>query len=198
MLAHLTEFSNMPSCPRCGKKFKDDSRVLNHMNQPAASCLTYYQEILQINETLKRQQEEHPPTATPPTLSEENEQDPIYNPSMEHNTLQAEINSNFNQHDPPHPREEDDHIPPSKSQSYFKEPYPGASKVYGNLPTFMDLFECDIHASKRQTHLYYPFASKDEWELASFLLRSDLSMSVIDKFLKLKLVRYLDIQGRLL
>jgi len=36
--------------------------------------------------------------------------------------------------------------------------------------------------------LFYPFASQPEWELASFLLKSDLSRVAIDQFLKLQLV----------
>src|SRR6202522_4681533 len=38
----------MPACQRCGKKFHDTARVLNHMNQPISSCRTYYEELLQI------------------------------------------------------------------------------------------------------------------------------------------------------
>jgi len=36
--------------------------------------------------------------------------------------------------------------------------------------------------------MYYPFSNAAEWELASFLLSSDLSMRKIDELLKLKLV----------
>ena len=49
-------------------------------------------------------------------------------------------------------------------------------------------FDCDQYVKERKTNLYYPFASWDEWELAAFLLRSDLSMASIDSFLSLKLV----------
>ncbi|KAG1744791.1 hypothetical protein EDB19DRAFT_1591983, partial [Suillus lakei] len=37
----------------------------------------------------------------------------------------------------------------------------------------------------------YPFASKEEWEIGDFLLRSPLSMAAIDVFLKLPLVQKL-------
>jgi len=37
-------------------------------------------------------------------------------------------------------------------------------------------------------NLYYPFVSQPEWELASFLLKSGLSMVATDKFLKLQIV----------
>jgi hypothetical protein len=70
----------------------------------------------------------------------------------------------------------------------FFETYPGAAKAFGLGKTLMDIFDMDRHAGKRMELLYYPFASKTEWGLASFLLRSDLSMNSIDKFLKLELV----------
>jgi len=78
--------------------------------------------------------------------------------------------------------------PHSSSNSPFVEVYPGAGQTFGRGETFLDVFDADCHAEKRIQHLYYPFASKAEWSLAAFLLRSDLSMNSIDKFLKLELV----------
>jgi hypothetical protein len=52
----------------------------------------------------------------------------------------------------------------------------------------MDLFDDDEYAENREMNLYYPFASQPEWELASFLLKSGLSMVAIDEFLKLQMV----------
>jgi len=70
----------------------------------------------------------------------------------------------------------------------FQESYPGAARTFGRGATFMNVFDADIHAETRKQYPYYPFASKEEWQLAAFLLRSDLSMNSIDKFLKLDLV----------
>ena len=50
-------------------------------------------------------------------------------------------------------------------------------------------FDNDRFFNEHNDNLYYPFASRDEWELASFLLYSNLSMAAIDRFLSLKLVR---------
>ncbi len=52
----------------------------------------------------------------------------------------------------------------------------------------MDLFDDDEYAENREMNLYYPFASRPEWELASFLLKSGLSMVAMDEFLKLQIV----------
>ena len=52
----------------------------------------------------------------------------------------------------------------------------------------MDQFHNDRYSEFRTSNIYYPFAGKDQWELASFLLSSGLSMSKIDEFLCLKTV----------
>ena len=52
----------------------------------------------------------------------------------------------------------------------------------------MDNFDNDQFSKERQVHPHYPFASKDEWQMASFLLRSGLSMAALDQFFKLELV----------
>ena len=70
----------------------------------------------------------------------------------------------------------------------FIEWYPGASANYGRGHTFMDTFDADRFSSERQNNLFYPFASKAEWEFASWLANSGLSMSAIDKCLSLDIV----------
>ena len=77
---------------------------------------------------------------------------------------------------------------PNSNSPFFTEFYPGASNIFGSGPTFMDNFDNDQFSTERQVHPYYPFASKDEWQMASFLLRSGLSMTALDKFFKLELV----------
>lgn len=55
----------------------------------------------------------------------------------------------------------------------------------------MDVFHADTRKEQRKDNTYYPFASRMEWDLASFLLRSKLSMVDIDTFLNLDLVSQL-------
>jgi hypothetical protein len=76
----------------------------------------------------------------------------------------------------------------ASTDDYFVEAYPNASQVYGRGETFMEIFDADINAENRRDNLYYPFASRQEWQMASFLLRSSLSMDAIDEFLSLELV----------
>ena len=69
------------------------------------------------------------------------------------------------------------------------EEFESSAQTFGNGRTFLDRFHMDIFSNERETNLHYPFASKQEWELAQFLLRSSLSLADIDNFLSLNLVR---------
>ncbi|KAG6826751.1 hypothetical protein H0H92_014591, partial [Tricholoma furcatifolium] len=62
----------------------------------------------------------------------------------------------------------------TESQSTTRVQYQGASRVYEGGNTFMDSFNSDKFNEERKDNLYYPFASKDEWELSSFLMESGL------------------------
>jgi hypothetical protein len=66
--------------------------------------------------------------------------------------------------------------------------FEGAARILGLGKTFMDRFNADPYSNIRKDNIYYPFTSRDEWELASFLLRSGMSMATIDEFLGLRLV----------
>jgi hypothetical protein len=82
--------------------------------------------------------------------------------------------------------------PPTTQDELCIERYPGPhAVVYEPGETFMDKFDKDTHASKRSINLFYPFKSKKEWELASFLLQSRMSMVEIDRFLGLTMVSIL-------
>ena len=77
---------------------------------------------------------------------------------------------------------------PAIHTDYFYETYPGAAKTYGQGTTFVDECGSDTHHGNHKNNIYYPFASQQEWELAAFLLKSKLSMSDIDEFLRLDIV----------
>ncbi|KAF8869224.1 hypothetical protein BD779DRAFT_1458028 [Infundibulicybe gibba] len=76
------------------------------------------------------------------------------------------------------------------------EEFPGAAQTFGTGQTFIDQFNMDQYSAERITNLYYPFASKAEWELASFLLQSKMSMAAIDAFLSLELIRRIGLSFR--
>ena len=168
-------------CNCCGKKFQDTARVLNHMNQPYSSCRTYFEEVLQIAEEVRQVRDGHP--QKPHSSSD------LANDSEAHHETFG-----LPEHGPT-PEDEDDHMhdvpgPTNDGNPFFQEFYPGASRTFGTGQTFIDIFDSDKFAEQREQFPYYPFSSKHEWELASFLLRSGLSMAAIDKFFKLQLVSY--------
>ncbi|KAJ7203716.1 hypothetical protein C8J57DRAFT_1259579 [Mycena rebaudengoi] len=75
---------------------------------------------------------------------------------------------------------------PFTGTEYFKG---AAEPLKDKGESFVDWFNSDQFAHHRVDNIYYPFANKDEWELASFLLRSSMTMRDIDDFLGLKMVR---------
>ena len=52
----------------------------------------------------------------------------------------------------------------------------------------MDEFWDDQYVAQRQENVFYPWASKQEWAFASWLLRSHLSMAAINSLLLLDIV----------
>ncbi|KIK45260.1 hypothetical protein CY34DRAFT_22595 [Suillus luteus UH-Slu-Lm8-n1] len=98
------------------------------------------------------------------------------------NHLHANFNNDFN------PIDNDFGV----AEGSLEERYEGAGMCYSeDGQTFLDLFDADEFAEYRNENLFYPFTSKEEWEIADFLLHSPLSMAAIDMFLKLPLIQKL-------
>jgi len=169
----------MPRCPRCAKRFKSNTRVLQHMNQPHSLCAAWVPELFRVAEILTtRTVETHHNGPSSHRVSDtfpaDTQEDYIFDED------QAMDDS------------PEWHFPSSTPgpNNPLEEEYTGAAKVYGQGQTFMDRFGADIYAEHRETNLYYPFASKGDWEIGNFLEGSSLSMSAIDAFLSLELVSY--------
>ncbi|KAI6020684.1 hypothetical protein BKA83DRAFT_105514, partial [Pisolithus microcarpus] len=69
------------------------------------------------------------------------------------------------------------------------EQFEGAAIVYRIGDTFLRCFDMDRHALHRQTNMYYPFANLGDWEMANFLLQSNLSMREINSYLSLSMTK---------
>ncbi|KAF8136962.1 hypothetical protein EV363DRAFT_1156554 [Boletus edulis] len=74
--------------------------------------------------------------------------------------------------------------------------HPNPSSVFDHGETFLARFKQDPYSDHRHHNLYYPFASLDDWEMANFLLKSKLSMKLIDEFLSLRMVRQMSLSFR--
>ncbi|KAG1894108.1 uncharacterized protein F5891DRAFT_985339 [Suillus fuscotomentosus] len=89
---------------------------------------------------------------------------------------------------------EDEHA--GVEAGYEEEVYDGAAKTYGIGTSFMKTFNSDEYAVERMDNPYFPFASKPDWEMAAFLLQSELSMTDINKYLHLEFTRKLPLSFR--
>ena len=161
------------SCPSCGKKFCSETNVLQHLNQPSSSCrATFWQEgsgnLSQRRQNFSTENEaagthESRECWTPP----ENPDDG--NPGEFGNVgdTSGEQDTSFGR---------------------FIKIYDGCSEVFPGGKSFMDTFQEDRYAEERKENLYFPFASHEEWQFASWLLRSRLSIAAIDSLLALDIV----------
>jgi hypothetical protein len=171
-------------CNRCGKRFASESSVQNHQNQRTSNCWKNYNILLQAEHALLSSASESEdvqllpslpiPLSPPGSVMEVNMMDTA---DAMGSTDAVEMNGADEQY------LDHDTIP-----LYHTELFPGSSESFGKGKTYVDLFDDDEYAENRRTNLYYPFASQPEWELASYLLKSGLSMVAVDEFLKLQMV----------
>lgn len=71
----------------------------------------------------------------------------------------------------------------------IKDFHPTAADTYGRGKTILEeIHHSDQFAKQRNGNIYYPFVSKEDWEVAAWLIESGLSMAEIDKFLNLPFV----------
>ena len=81
--------------------------------------------------------------------------------------------------------------PGTNKASIYIEMFSGVGRLLGSNSTdmFMASFDKDAFVEERKANLFYPFASRGDWEVASWLFNSGLSQTSINKYLSLKLVR---------
>ncbi|KAI5982220.1 hypothetical protein EDD15DRAFT_2391380 [Pisolithus albus] len=78
----------------------------------------------------------------------------------------------------------------------FVKVYEGSSEVFPGGKSFMDTFHEDQYSGERRSNLYFPFASQQEWQFASWLLRSRLSLTAIDSLLALDILQGIPLSFR--
>jgi len=149
-------------------RFESKAQVVKHMNNPRSSCVSYLDSIIDAPPEGCR----HDPAI--PLMTQTSQHTPD---SIPYDLINDD------------PADTNDFSPVfSNTSESLQENFPGSSHTYGKGESFIDRFNHDDLAEQRSNNLYYPFASREEWELASFLLRSNMPMSEIDEFLRLHLV----------
>lgn len=174
----------MPRCPQCCRKFSDSRAVLSHINQPTASCYGYQEKKRSLSDELEHYRCYKRPRIAEPLLPFDTTLHPEKQPQDDNGT---HINTAPVELEDPGGMDVED--PPVDEHNFFIEKFPGAAEIFGASATFMDRFDQDPYSMERTDNIFYPFASRSEWELASYLLRSNLSMASLDKYLSLTLVR---------
>lgn len=189
------------------------------MNQPSGSCLSTWQDevthaLQQVHVVTTSVNQSH--ASEPAGGSPEGSQNPLFDsydrelglpdPDIPMDTENERDdsyphhnNQEFAQVDP-----DLDLAPDVDNQTRFRqgtsdsfvEAYEGCSEAFPGGKSFLENFRQDRHAAERRNNLYYPFASREEWEFASWLLRSRLSISAIDSLLGLDIVCTISIQLR--
>ena len=154
-------------CPSCCKTFPNNTQLLQHMNQPRGHCII---NCLCIE----------PPDFILPDPDGDGDIDDGWSDI----DLGLDLAANDLAEEASNPIEARIGDPEP-----FIEFYPGASADYGHGHTFMDTFDTDRHVLERQNNLFYPFASKMEWQVTSWLANSGLSMAAINECLSLDIVR---------
>ena len=134
------------------------------MNHPFVACYSHFQELTDLTDKLERYKKNR---------STQNVHD---------NNVQL-MDATFMEHDDSGKNDWS-----MDDGELFVDEYEGAAKEYGTGMTSIDEFEHDQYVGEHTKNLYYPFALRDEWEFATFLLCSDLSMASIDPLLLLNLV----------
>ena len=144
------------------------------------SCHNHFREVVDLAEELRKHRNQRRPVSEgQPNLRREEDDlatTPVLEPSMAEDFDGMEIDNQLE-------------VEGGDSQGPIIEAFEGASKTYGKGTTFIEQFNYDQFANECTVNLYYPFASREEWEFASSLLCSSLSMYAIDTFLTLDLVR---------
>jgi hypothetical protein len=141
-------------CNRCGKGFVSQVSLLNHQNQHSSNCWKTYSIMLQA------QQAEESLSAPYTTISKSRSESPTQSPSCSHLHSPPALMSPMS--DPGMMDVTDNYSIDQETNPppFHTKVYPGAAWVCGQGQTFMDIFDEDEHARKRDRNLYYPFATQ--------------------------------------
>jgi len=162
-------------CPNCVKgRFASHDAVLRHMGQLKSGCSTWFDDLVHIQEDLLGGSHHGSNDLRTTSINKPpGGRDKSYESRVggDEQMLDGHQDKNFQ----------------ASSINYF----PGATQTYNGGSTFIDKFDTDEFSNQRTSNIYYPFASRGDWKLGSWLLHSGLSMGAIDAFLSLSLVCFL-------
>ncbi|KAF8547631.1 hypothetical protein OG21DRAFT_1527027 [Imleria badia] len=163
-------------CPWCGKKFCTESNVLRHLNQPASLC--FGKSLFEAPSPTEDIAMDDEQPCSP-------EEDKILDNAHQPLQVDGDDDSDLDMaYDPLNPSLDDQPF-----LGRFVEAFEGCAETFPGGKTFMDNFREDQYTEQRRENLSFPFASKVEWDFASWLLRSRLSMAAINLLLSLDIIK---------
>ncbi|KAJ7772185.1 hypothetical protein B0H16DRAFT_1305261 [Mycena metata] len=175
-------------CPVCTKGFPNSVQCRQHMNQPNGRCHPgLHSAVLNAAKNYaswkaaQDDSQDYGHNANPGPADE-------FFDGFDSGADYPSDNGAPNFGDPGSPSAPMERTPEPPTKGPVRECFKGASRTFGKGKTFMDLFHEDKYSKERRSNVYYPFASAEEWELASFVSRSKMSNETIDELLKLRLV----------
>ncbi|KAG6369637.1 hypothetical protein JVT61DRAFT_10762 [Boletus reticuloceps] len=194
----------MPNCPKCYKLFPNDKGITFHLAQPNSACrvnrpieqviIRTPQQDDSINVASESERESADTQQTQEHLEEENPMAGI----GEDSAAWWDMGTIDTDHDLHHPSEdvEPELNPPAilveQSMSHWiVDCHLGARQLKGDGQTFIARFELHGFSTYCKLNLYYPFSTLQDWQMANFLLTSQLSMRAINDFLSLELIKML-------
>ncbi|KAG1753541.1 uncharacterized protein EDB91DRAFT_1285700 [Suillus paluster] len=178
-------------CPSCGKDgFKTDTAVARHMSQPRSGCNSWLDELIWLKSHLPPEDDPMESDNDVGGSYEEDDDDDVYFGNTDDGGRGSPVGGGWDEASgtPTKDIEEEMH-------SKVTDCFPGAAETYGMGHTFLGLFNTDENSVYCKTNLYYPFSCKQDWEIASWLLRSGLSMGKIDT-LSLEMIKDLPLLFR--
>ncbi|KAG6372397.1 hypothetical protein JVT61DRAFT_7869 [Boletus reticuloceps] len=189
----------MPNCPRCYRSFPNDKSVALHRAQPTSACNTNLQpERPTIH--FQQQKDGVDVVATDPPLGvAEWDVESVDKETATQWDVLMDGTVGLDEHSPHSSSPVDTEPAPifptiwtlRSATGCAVDPYTNARSVMGNGQSFLAKFRQDKFAPHREFNPYYPFSTAEDWEVASFLLTSKLSMRAINDFLSLKLIKML-------
>ncbi|KAG1790414.1 uncharacterized protein HD556DRAFT_1446143 [Suillus plorans] len=199
------------NCPNCLKEFQSAWAVSRHLSQPLTSCLRWIDQLEDAAQILRDSQLADQHATLGPSESSSNPRH-----SRTPSPFQVQVDSEEmvyvqDMNDSGYfygdeggvvglesdlPGSVEEPLGSQASEKPYVERFRNAAKVYRRGQTFWDRFNMDPYSAYRKDNLYYPFASRQDWELGSFLLCSSLSMAAIDEFLELELIKALSLSFR--
>ncbi|KAG1852184.1 hypothetical protein F4604DRAFT_1933749 [Suillus subluteus] len=148
------------TCPNCGKTFTKDSGVARHLSQPRTSCHSSIWDIVDISPFAEVEPLLH---LTSPQADPEEQAGSMHD---ENDQVHINFDGDFNF------IEDGFRV----AEGSLEEWYEGAGMCYSEDGLiFLDVFDADEYADYRKDNLFYPFTSKEEWEISYFLLCSPLT-----------------------